>query len=101
MPIYLDRPFHGPYVEPGLAFADRFVGYGQGIGVLGGGGSVSYYPAQHARSIEPQILVGWQWLFASRLHIAGAVGVARHFATDGSGASYSIPQSYVRIGLAL
>jgi len=110
LPIYLDRPLRGPFVEPGLALVDRFMGYQTvGIGTLGDGSSgglggvmqpVSYV-ALHARSFEPQIFVGWQWLFASRLHVAGAVGVSRHFATDGSGTSYSIPESYLRIGIAI
>lgn len=108
VPLYLDRPLHGPFVEPGIALADRFMGYSEGVGVLGGtdpglGGlmTTTIWTPQRARSIEPQIFVGWQWMFRSRFHIAGAVGVARHFATDGSGTSYSIPQSYLRVGVAL
>ena len=107
LPLFLDRPLHGPFVEPGIALANRFMGYSEGIGVLGGtdtsgvGGLMTIWQPQHAQSIEPQIFVGWQWMYRSRFHIAGAVGVARHFATDGSGASYSIPQSYLRVGIAL
>jgi len=108
VPLFLDRPLHGPFVEPGIALANRFMGYGPGIGVLGGttdsaglGGVMTTWQPEHARSIEPQIFVGWQWMFRTRFHIAGAVGVARHLATDGSGTSYAIPQSYLRVGLAL
>jgi len=105
-PIYLDRALHGPYIEPGLALTNRFMGYAAGIGTLGssgavGGASMTSWLPQHARSVEPQIFVGWQWLFGSGLHLAAAIGVSRHFATDGSGTSFSIPESYLRVGLAL
>jgi hypothetical protein len=108
VPIYLDRALSGPYVEPGLALANRFMGYaavgigaigGTGEGAMGGLGGVAYL-AQHAQSVEPQIFVGWSWLYRSRLSIAGAIGATRHFATDGSGVSYAIPESYLRVGLA-
>jgi hypothetical protein len=105
VPIYLDRALSGPFVEPGLALAHRFMGYGAvGIGALGqpdgsGLGGYAYLP-QHAQSVEPQIFVGWSWIFRSRLQIAGAIGASRHFATDGSGVSYAVPESYLRVGLA-
>src|SRR4051812_35603552 len=37
LPLYLDRPLHGPYVEPGVALVDRVVGYAAvgGIGAIG------------------------------------------------------------------
>lgn len=98
-PIYLDRALSGPYVEPGVAVAERLAG----IGLLGGSadGSMAPYAVPiHTRTVEPQIFVGWQWLYRSRLSIAGAIGVARQFVNDGSGTSYSIPQSYLRVGLA-
>lgn len=98
-PIYLDRALSGPYVEPGVAVAERLAG----IGLLGGSadGSMAPYAVPiHTRTVEPQIFVGWQWLYRSRLSIAGAIGVARQFLNDGSGTSYSIPQSYLRVGLA-
>jgi hypothetical protein len=105
VPIYLDRPLSGPFVEPGVALANRFMGYGAvGIGALGqpaptGLGGLAYLP-QHAQSIEPQIFVGWSWIYRSRLLIAGAIGASRHVSTDGSGVSYAVPESYLRIGLA-
>jgi hypothetical protein len=109
VPIYLDRALQGPYLEPGLALANRFMGYSEGIGVLGGGStdgiggvgqmSTVYLP-MHAQSFEPQIFVGWQWLYRSRMSIAGAIGASRHFATDGSGASFANPEMYLRVGLA-
>jgi hypothetical protein len=119
VPIFLDRSLHGPYLEPGVALAERLVGYstiGGGAGGLGGGtglgepgggtlggvGPTAYSAIpMHERSIEPQIFVGWQWLFDSGLHLAAAVGVSRHFASDGSGTSTAIPESYVRVGIAL
>jgi hypothetical protein len=108
VPIYLDRALSGPFVEPGLALANRFMGYGVvGIGTLGSvdgssmGGALGYaYLPQHAQSIEPQIFVGWSWIYRSRLSIAGAIGASRHFSTDGSGVSYAVPESYLRVGLA-
>lgn len=104
VPIYLDRPLHGPYLEPGLAIAERLVGYAAGM--LGGGGAIGGLGGYTAmplveRSIEPQIFVGWQWLFDSGLNLAAAIGVSRHFASDGSGTSTSIPESYLRVGIAL
>ncbi len=112
VPIYLDRPLHGPYVEPGLAFAERLTGYAYGgIGSLGGtsgdglgglGGMATFTPVPLSqRSIEPQIFVGWQWLFDSGLNIAAAVGVSRHTASDGSGTSTAVRESYLRVGIAL
>jgi hypothetical protein len=105
VPIYLDRALSGPFVEPGLALANRFMGYDAvGLGGIGADGSVGLvgygYYAQHAHSIEPQIFVGWSLLYRSRLQIAGAIGASRHFSTDGSGVSYPVPESYLRIGLA-
>ena len=106
VPMYLDHALSGPFVEPGLALANRFTGYDAvGIGVLGGTdtsmglGGYGYY-AQHTQSLEPQIFVGWSWLYRSRLHIAGAIGASRHVSIDGSGASYPVPESYLRVGLA-
>ncbi len=99
VPIYLDRTLSGPYVEPGIAVAERLAG----IGLLGGSadGSMAPYAVPiHTRTIEPQIFVGWQWLYRSRLSIAGAIGAARQFLNDGSGTSHSVPQSYLRVGLA-
>jgi hypothetical protein len=98
-PIYLDRALSGPYVEPGVAVAERLAG----IGLLGGSadGSMAPYAVPiHTRTVEPQIFVGWQWLYRSRLSIAAAIGAARQFVNDGTGASYSIPLSYLRVGLA-
>lgn len=105
-PLYLQRPLHGPYVEPGLALVDRVVGYavtGGGIGGLGGMGSgaIPAVVAMRERRAEPQIFVGWQWSFPSGLHLAAAVGVSRRFAPDGSGSSVAIPESYLRVGYAL
>lgn len=105
VPLYLDQALSGPFVEPGLALANRFTGYDAvAIGGLAPGGSVGLvgygYYAQHSQSFEPQIFVGWSWLYRSRLHIAGAIGASRHVATDGSGASYPVPESYLRVGLA-
>ncbi len=98
VPLFLDRPLRGPYVEPGVAFAQRLVG----IGVLGGTSTMAPTVASmYERSIEPQIFVGWQWIFSSGLHMAGAIGVSRHFTSDGSGISYPIPESYLRVGIAL
>jgi hypothetical protein len=105
VPIYLDRALSGPFVEPGLALAHRYMGYEAvplgGIAADGSVGLVGYgYYAQHAQSVEPQIFVGYSLLYRSRVHIAGAIGASRHFSTDGSGASYPVPESYLRIGLA-
>ncbi len=113
VPVFLDRALHGPYVEPGLALAERLVSYAAigGLGSLGGTtgteglggyGARLYTPIpQYEQSIEPQVYVGWQWTFASGLTRAAAVGVAKHFATDGTLASIAVPLSYLRVGFAL
>lgn len=99
LPVFLDRPLHGPYVEPGIAYAQRVTAYGY-LGGLSDTMTPVVVP-HYDRSIEPQIFVGWQWMFSSGLHLAGAVGVSRQSAGDGSGTSYARPESYLRIGIAL
>lgn len=105
VPIYLDQALSGPFVEPGIALANRFTGGGAvalgGLAPDGSVGVVGYgYYAQHTQSLEPQIFVGWSLLYRSRLHIAGAIGASRRVSTDGSGASSPVPESYLRVGLA-
>jgi hypothetical protein len=95
LPLFLDRAFHGPYVEPGIAVVDR----DPILGMIGGYSPMVLTHDNMQRSIEPEMLVGWQWMFHDRVHIEGAVGVARH--DLGNGNVYAIPISYLRVGLAL
>ena len=98
LPLYLDRPFQGPFVEPGVALAHQRV-Y-SGIGVLGPEPSMStVIGLTYRESIEPQVFVGWQWLGGARWHIAAAIGAAR--VSTGDGSHVAIPQSYLRVGVAL
>jgi len=95
VPLYLDRPMRGPFVEPGLAVVERGTAYGLGGLMEGAPPPVVTYTEQ---SVEPQIFVGWQFLYRSRMSIAGAISVARH---DNGYGHVAIPMSYLRVGLAL
>lgn len=98
LPLYLDRPLRGPFVEPGVALAHRLA-YA-GLGGIGGLGAMSGLVGMtYQDALEPQLVVGWQWLYGSRWHVAAAIGAARTPVAGGSHAA--IPLSYLRVGIAL
>lgn len=110
-PIYLDRAFHGPFIEPGVFVARRLSAFGltQETDAM-----ASVYAA-YDHAAGPQVFVGWQWLFRSGLTIAGAIGASQNWAGNdvpvgvlgvavgGPSAPWWIrpaTESYVRVGYA-
>lgn len=89
VPLYLRRPFDGPFVEPGILYRRLF----QGPASWDGSSTV----------FGPQVLVGWQWRWKSGFDVAAAVGAGRdlapHFGYVGGTFAQSIfPNGYLRIG---
>jgi hypothetical protein len=101
-PIYLDRPFHGPFVDPGILVRRQPNYYG--IGGFGNG-AVGCLGCMTSTTITfgPQISVGWQFTCGSGLTLAAAVGAARTWASTSPGVARQypvIPTSYLHVGYA-
>jgi|HubBroStandDraft_6_1064221.scaffolds.fasta_scaffold338309_2 hypothetical protein len=66
---YLDRAFHGPFLEAGYAWEDQLLEYSESAGEptetwtidLGG----------------PELLLGWQWTYAKHYSLSATVGAMR------------------------
>lgn len=84
VPLYLNKTFQGPFIEPGLAVANRLVGIGS-YPVPQVGQPTLYGVRDHAAG--PEIFVGWQRLFDNGLHIAAAIGASQ----DWTGTPYPSP----------
>lgn len=97
-PIYFDRAFHGPFLEPGLVVADRVMGYD--IVPAAGDAMDPSYVALRFHTVGPHVFVGWQWTFRSGLHATYAIGASRNL-TAGSATWVPIAESYLRVGFAL
>ncbi len=74
LPLYLNKTFQGPFIEPGIAASHQLIGIG------------AYPfpqdapPAFHGvrdYAAGPEIFVGWQRLFENGLHIAAAIGASQ------------------------
>lgn len=78
IPIYLNKTFQGPFIEPGLAAASWLVGFGRSPT------SESPWHGLHDQTAGPQIFVGWQRLFDNGLHIAAAVGATKNWMANES-----------------
>lgn len=70
IPLYLNKTFQGPFIEPGLAASSQLVG----IGLYPNGQSLY---GVHDMAAGPQVFVGWQRLFDNGLHIAAAIGASQ------------------------
>lgn len=89
VPIYLDRTFRGPYVEPGVFLARH-----RAL-VVGGLGGIGY--GEPYELTGTSIAVGWQSTFASGFTIHAAVGADRIRSGD---LVATMPTSYLRVGYA-
>jgi hypothetical protein len=106
-PIYLDRTYHGPFIEPGIAVARRVGSLGQTPGT---DDMPSTLYAVYDHAVGPEIYLGWQWLFRSGLQVAAAVGASQNWAGNDlpegavvAGGGYAIAtttMTYVRVGYA-
>lgn len=93
MQLFVDRTFHGPYLEPGL-LVRRMPGFDYGPDGTGPARDDDNY------RIEPEVLIGWQWLYHDRFSLAAAAGVARKPSFDVPGELPYGMETYVRIGYA-
>jgi hypothetical protein len=93
--LFLDRAFHGPYVEPGVIWRDTTMDYG----CLGGPQDEGCPPAR-ARWTSAAALVGYQWTFATHFSLAAAAGYSRPISGEPSAYDGDGPQleGYVRAG---
>jgi hypothetical protein len=96
VPLYLDRPFHGPFAELGVV-AGRSVDLG--IAVAQDGMS-SDWVSDPVKEIGLQGFVGWQWTFRSGLHLSYAIGASRSWSGNGQ-PSRVAGENAIRVGFAL
>ena len=89
VPIYLDRTFHGPYVEPGVFLARHRALALDGLGGIG-------YSEPYELT-GTSMAVGWQATFRSGFTIHAAIGADR---IRSGGLVTTMPTSYVRVGYA-
>lgn len=91
---YLDRAFHGPFVEAGGQV--RSTPYS--IESMAPSG----FDIARERAFDVTAFVGWQWSFRSGLTIAGAFGGSRTLVSSFNwfGGMPSSRESYVRVGFA-
>ena len=83
LPLFLDRTFHGPFIEPGFVQMH------------------ATYMNYDIRTFGPSMMVGYQWTFHDRYSIAGAFGESKIWSTSSTpGVLYAGggPEWYVRVG---
>ena len=80
MPVYFRRAYSGFFVEPGLIYR-----------------SFSDYEGE--ATIGPQMLVGWHWIWDSKLNVSFALGAGRNFSTQ-SDEGELFANGYFRVGYA-
>lgn len=94
--LFLDRAFHGPFLEPGLVVR-RTPMFGALVEDPGGYGVIA-----DDFHILPEVLLGWQWLYHDRYSLAVAAGAAAvpqvPYGVLGE-PTYST-ETYVRLGYA-
>ncbi len=92
--VYLDRAFHGPFVEAGVQV--RSTPY------FTPSPAPSGFDITRERAFDVTAFVGWQWTFRSRLTITGAFGGSRRLASSFNwfGGTPPSRESYVRAGFA-
>jgi len=96
LPIFLDRTFHGPFVEPGVF---QMTGTASSW-VLDGSGNPVPTSAQ-VKTFGPSMMVGWQWTFHDRYSIAAAFGGSKVWSSSSSPGVLGFgggPEWYVRVG---
>jgi hypothetical protein len=97
LPLYLERAFHGPFIEPGVVTGS----YLTGLGLTEGTEDMPHgaVRAITERLSGPRVFVGWHWMFGSGLHVAAAVGASRSWP-----GAREVPvrsrESYLRVGIA-
>ncbi len=72
LPLYLDRVFHGVFVEPAVVSVKK----------------PSFFKEDNRRATAPSLLAGYQHAFDFGLCLTGAVGVIPESKDDGAGTRY-------------
>jgi hypothetical protein len=97
VPIYFERAFHGPFLEPGVVTGRYLTGIGLTEGTEAMPHGSVYAITERVRG--PRVFVGWQWMFGSGLHLAAAIGASRSWP-----GAREVParsrESYLRVGFA-
>lgn len=86
--VFLDRAFHGPFLETGYVWEDDLVGYA----ALGGSQDAPDYASLHKEG--PEMLVGYQWTYAMHLTLSAAAGVMRVLYPSAVGGQAPQPTEY-------
>lgn len=95
--LFLERAFHGAFVEPGVVWHSAPAG----VGCLGGLQD-TVCPMTRTRWTSAAVLVGWQWTSDAHFTLAAAVGYSRPIAGEPSPYYGDRPQVewYLRAGYA-
>lgn len=92
--LYLDRVFHGPFVEAG--------GHVRSTPYFTSSMDPTGFDITRERAFDVVAYAGWQWSFSSGLHIAAAIGGSRTLVSSFNwlGGMPHGRESYVRAGFA-
>ena len=94
VPLFLDRTFHGPFVEPGLVQTEGTI---NGYTLDATGNPVPM--ALQVKTFGPSMMVGYQWTFHDRYSIAAAFGGSKIWSsTPGVLGIGGGPDFYIRVG---
>lgn len=94
VPLFLDRTFHGPFVEPGLVQTEGTI---NGFTLDASGNPVP--EAVQVKTFGPSMMVGYEWTFHDRYSIAAAFGGSKIWSsTPGVLGIGGGPEYYVRVG---
>jgi hypothetical protein len=93
VPMFLDRTFHGPFIEPGLVQMQGTInGY-----VLDASGNPVPQAVQ-LKTFGPSMMVGYEWTFHDRYTIAAAFGGSKIWSSTPGVLGLGGPEYYVRVG---
>lgn len=96
VPIFLDRTFHGPFIEPGLVQMTGTTTEWQ----LDAYGNPVATTAQ-VKTFGPSMMVGYEWTFHDRYTIAAAFGASKVWSSSSSPGVLGFfggPEYYIRAG---
>jgi hypothetical protein len=93
--LYLDRAFHGPFVEAGL----RRTHAQCDVYTADDAGNVYSYDVDE-RTFGPMASVGWQWTFHDRWTLSYALTASKVWSSSGNVLGYYgvMPESNLRLG---
>jgi hypothetical protein len=93
VPMFLDRTFHGPFVEPGLVQVQGTIN----SYVLDASGN-EVPQAVALKTFGPSMMVGYEWTYHDRYSIAAAFGGSKIWSSTPGVLGLGGPEYYVRVG---